>query len=86
MRTVEELERNGRRKGWVLNTNTKVVEAVLKRQNVRKEKEGEFYCPCKPPALPENICNPCRGAASEISEEGHCHCNLYHDPKFKQKF
>jgi len=86
MRTVEDLDRNGKRRGWILNPNEKVVQAVLKRQNIRKEKEGEYYCPCKPAALPENVCNPCKGSSSEIEEDGHCHCNLYWDPKHKEKF
>ena len=77
LRTREYYENVAREKGWQLNPDTRVVEAILKAQNNLKLKIGEFYCPCKIQRIPENICNPCKGAPDEIEETGFCHCMLY---------
>jgi ferredoxin-thioredoxin reductase catalytic subunit len=66
MRTLEDLEKIAIQNNLKLNPNSNIV----------KEKEGEYYCPCKPMICPENIC-PCTDFKKEIKQTGHCHCNLF---------
>lgn len=57
------------KKGWKLNPNKKVLNAIIKRIN---KCDGE--CPCDNPGetLEDRIC-PCK----EYRENNICHCNLY---------
>lgn len=57
------------KKGWKLNPNEKVVNAIIKRIN---KCDGE--CPCDNPGKTreDRIC-PCK----EYRENNICHCNLY---------
>ena len=83
-KTLEDLKKMAKDKGWILNQKEKITLAILNRQNIRMEKSGEYYCPCKPETIPENICNPCINSPNEIAEDGHCHCNLFHDPNWNK--
>lgn len=58
-----------RKKGWDLNPNDKVVNAILKRIQIC---DGE--CPCANPGetLEDRLC-PCK----EYRENDICHCQLY---------
>lgn len=85
MRTREDVEKLAQQKGWQLNPSERIVNSILKRENVNFEKYGQYYCPCKPDHIPENVCNPCVGSPSEIAQDGHCHCNLFVDPNRYQK-
>lgn len=75
-RTTHDLKEIAKTKGWKLNPNFRVVQAILKSQNKFHEKEGEYYCPCKKEHVPENIC-PCVNSQNEIDADGHCHCKLF---------
>lgn len=57
------------KKGWKLNPNEKVVNAIIKRIN---KCDGE--CPCDNPGKTreDRLC-PCK----EYRENNICHCNLY---------
>ena len=64
-------------KGITYNSETKVVDAVLKGL-VRKE----GFCPCRLPKLPEFYC-PCdefKGQMADPDYHGLCHCRLYMKP------
>jgi ferredoxin-thioredoxin reductase catalytic subunit len=76
-RTIEEAKKIGEAKGWCLNPDKKAVENIIKAMNNKKEKFGEYYCPCRLQKIPENIC-PCKWAPDEIEKDGHCHCLLYY--------
>jgi ferredoxin-thioredoxin reductase catalytic subunit len=77
MRTIKDLKKMAELKGFILNPDIKVVKNILRVQNFNKERKGEYYCPCKPYQIPENICNPCKGAENEVKYSGKCHCNLF---------
>lgn len=60
----------------------KVISGLLKR----KEKYGNFYCPCRVVHLVESIEDeqvnkgiecPCRFVHEEVAAKGRCHCNLF---------
>ena len=55
-----------RKKGWVLNPNDKIVNAVLKRVEMNN---GE--CPCNNTSIDKHC--PC----SDYKENDRCHCSLY---------
>lgn len=76
-RTREEIEALAKANNWQLNSDDKTVQRNIARQNMLKEKFGQYYCPCKPLRTKENIC-PCVEARKEIETTGHCHCNLFY--------
>jgi ferredoxin-thioredoxin reductase catalytic subunit len=49
-----------------------IIDGLIKR----KQKTGEFYCPCKLECSADNIC-PC----IEFRTTGNCHCGM-----FKRKY
>lgn len=57
------------KKGWILNPNVKIVNAITKRLELT---DGE--CPCSNPGLTreDRLC-PCK----EYRENDHCCCKLY---------
>jgi ferredoxin-thioredoxin reductase catalytic subunit len=58
-----------RKKGWILNPDDKVVNAILLRLD---KNQGE--CPCHNPGkTPEERTCPCK----EYVENDVCHCSLY---------
>lgn len=75
-RTLKDIERIAKEKGWCVNSDEKTIENVLKAMNMKKEKFGDYYCPCRLQRVPDNIC-PCVFAESEIKKDGLCHCRLY---------
>lgn len=76
MRTLAQAEQIAKEKGWCLNPDGTAANNILKAMNMKKEKFGEYYCPCRVQRIPENIC-PCVHAPGEIEKDGHCHCLLY---------
>ena len=55
-----------RKEGWILNTNDKIVNAILKRCEMNN---GE--CPCHNESVDKHC--PC----SDYRERNICHCGLY---------
>ena len=55
-----------RKEGWILNTNDKIVNAILKRCEMNN---GE--CPCHNNSVDKHC--PC----SDYREKDVCHCGLY---------
>ena len=55
-----------RKKGWILNPNDKIVNAILKRVEINN---GE--CPCHNESIDKHC--PC----SDYRENDMCHCGLY---------
>lgn len=58
--------------GWKVNQD--VISMVAKGLKVKKEKFGEFYCPCNIQNTPDTIC-----ACNEFkdSDDTVCGCGLY---------
>ncbi len=75
-RTLEDVKKIAQQKGWCLNNDAKAVENIIKGMNKKKEKFGDFYCPCRLQNIPEHVC-PCIHAQKEINKDGKCHCQLY---------
>lgn len=82
---IEELrglmEKYAKQKGYKLNPNREVVDAILRGLLQNERRYGYRYCPCRPVLgdrqadLPK-IC-PCRWHADEIRKMGRCHCGLF---------
>lgn len=55
-------------------------EKILELLRKRKEKLGEYYCPCRMftgmAEFDDKIVCPCEFHEKEINENGVCHCNL----------
>ena len=58
-----------RKKGWILNPNDKIVNAIMKRCEL-----NNFECPCHNPGETheDRLCS-----CKEYRENDVCHCNLY---------
>lgn len=77
----ERLEKYALSVGIKFNLSEAIVEGVLAGLEKRKEKFGEFYCPCRvvignKKKDKEIIC-PCVFHRGEIEVQGHCKCNLF---------
>ena len=58
--------------GMKVNPNRDVVENVLKKIEIIKEKTGVGYCPCYPQRVPDTVC-PCK----YMRTRNICRCGLY---------
>jgi len=76
----KKFEKYAKSVGIKLNPDDKIVDGLLNSMILKKEKEGEYYCPCR--MLQHNdkdkeiIC-PCVYHRGEIELQGHCHCRLF---------
>ena len=81
-REIEErVRRHAAESACRLNPDPKVVEALLDGLVRRKEKFGDYYCPCRIVTGNEetdraNVC-PCKTHEEEIARTGKCHCGLF---------
>ncbi len=78
----EEAAEYARQNRWVLNTDEKKLQVVLKGLARNERKFGHRYCPCRIRSGDEErdkeiIC-PCLWHRDEILQDGSCHCNLYY--------
>jgi ferredoxin-thioredoxin reductase catalytic chain len=73
-----------RKQGWILNTDEKQKNTVIRGLVRNKKKFGKLYCPCRLRSGDEEkdraIECPCVYHKDEITSQGHCHCNLYYKP------
>jgi ferredoxin-thioredoxin reductase catalytic chain len=70
-----------------LNPSESVVEALIEGLVRRKQRSGDFYCPCRIvtgnlETDRNNVC-PCTTHEAEIAETGRCHCGLFVGEKKK---
>jgi len=50
-----------------------VILALLEK----RDKNGDFYCPCKARSVPENVC-PCKETRDgDVEQNGKCGCRLF---------
>lgn len=65
---------------YKLNPDEKLVEELLNALAKRKEKTGQFYCPCRVishnAAKDKDIICPCIYHEHDIAEKGVCFCGL----------
>ncbi|MFA6252446.1 MAG: ferredoxin-thioredoxin reductase catalytic domain-containing protein [Candidatus Paceibacterota bacterium] len=85
METPEELKNKyklyAQEKGISLNSNEKIVDAIIGGLLNNEQRHGEKYCPCRKVTgnaeEDKKIICPCIYHMDEISSMGHCHCNLF---------
>jgi ferredoxin-thioredoxin reductase catalytic subunit len=74
---VERIDNFARLRGYVFNEDR---DLYVKGLLTKKERYGDFYCPCRYNNDPENIC-PCLDARSNrVRKEGRCLCGLFNLP------
>ncbi len=88
MKLIEEYKEYSRKNGFSLNPNKKIVEGVIKGLLENEKRYGKRYCPCRRikgiPKEDEKIICPCVYHKKEIKKQGHCHCLLFVDKKYKK--
>lgn len=80
-KTIKEYEEYAKSKGFKLNPNKQIVEAMVKALLAKEKALGKRYCPCRKTSTNEKenkriIC-PCFYHLEEIENQGHCFCNLF---------
>lgn len=67
--------------GWELNPDEKQLRIVIKGLARNRKKYGERYCPCRLRSgdvkKDRSLICPCIYHYDEVTNEGHCHCNLF---------
>jgi ferredoxin-thioredoxin reductase catalytic subunit len=78
---LKEYQDYAEEKGIALNPNERIVSAIIDGLFAREESDGEKYCPCRKVTgdkeEDKKIICPCVYHMDEITEMGHCHCNLF---------
>ncbi len=71
---------------WKLNTDKEFTDSLIDGLTVNWNRYGYFLCPCRDTEgsreLDAAVICPCRFAAADIEEHGHCYCALYLKPEF----
>ena len=71
---LERIENFARLRGYVFNEDK---ELFIKGLLTKKNRYGDFFCPCRYQNIPENLC-PCLDARSNrVRKDGHCLCGLF---------
>ena len=78
---IEEYKEYAEKNGILLNPDKIFVENLVKRLLENEKKYGKRYCPCRlvsgdAEKDKDKIC-PCKWSNEEISQQGHCLCNLF---------
>ncbi len=86
---LDELEKNlldqsreyAKRKGFVLNPNEQMLNAVIAGLAKNIKEKGKAFCPCRVNIGNEkedakNVC-PCVFHTKEIEKDGYCKCRLF---------
>jgi len=78
---IKSAEKYAKSNGIKLNDNPVLVNGLMKGMLMKKQKEGELYCPCRmltgdKDKDSEIIC-PCVYCRGEIELQSHCHCRLF---------
>ena len=78
---LEKLRKHVKTKPFRFNPDEKVVQGLIRAMVKRKEKTGEFYCPCRVVTgnseEDKKIICPCYYHEFEVERDGHCHCWLF---------
>lgn len=78
---LEKLRNHLKHKDFVFNPEEKTVKGLIGAMIKRKERSGEFYCPCRmvtgDPEEDKKIICPCYYHEFEVERDGHCHCWLF---------
>lgn len=68
-------------KGFLLNSDSKQLQTILKGLVRNTDKYGHQYCPCRIRSgnleKDKDIICPCAYHMDEIRTDGKCHCNLF---------
>jgi len=84
---AERIRRHVAESSCRLNPDKRIVKALIEGLVRRRQKSGDFYCPCRIvtgnlETDRRNVC-PCETHEAEIAETGKCHCALYVGEKKK---
>ena len=79
-------EAAAKKNGWVRAPEGPFLDAVLVGLAANRERYGYYLCPCREGwgdrGKDADIVCPCRYAAADVREEGHCYCGLFLSRKF----
>lgn len=65
----ERVDTYAKLKGYVFSEDKELVmEGLLEK----REKYGDFYCPCRLEHIPENVCPCLKTRHNDVKKEGHC--------------
>jgi len=79
---LKKYQEHAKKHGFRLNKNADIVKNLILALLKKKEKYGEYYCPCRIINPIDNKSNkkiicPCVYHKEEIKKDGHCHCYLF---------
>lgn len=75
-RLYKELKKHAINEGFKLNSNKRIVDALINGLMKNKKEKGEHFCPCRIRHTKKEIC-PCAHHKKEIKEKGKCLCGLF---------
>ncbi len=77
----EKIKNHLKGKNFTLNPDEETVTGLIGAMVKRREKTGEFYCPCRrvtgDSEEDKKIICPCFYHEFELERDGHCHCWLF---------
>lgn len=78
---LDKLKRHVQGKDFRFNPDEKVVMGLVKAMVKKREKTGDYYCPCRVVTgdieEDKKIVCPCYYHPYEIERDGFCHCHLF---------
>ena len=78
---LEDSKKYADSKGFILNPDEKILNAVIASLARIEMEKGKRYCPCRPlegnqSEDDKKVC-PCAWHLDEIKQDGHCKCQLF---------
>lgn len=74
------------RKEWALPKNPAFLNDVISGLAANRKRYGYYLCPCREgwgiKEKDRDIVCPCRYAAADIEDHGHCYCGLFFSAAF----
>lgn len=71
---LERIEAFARQNGFIFNEDKEIVlEGLLQK----KDKFGDFFCPCRYDNISDNLCPCLETRMGQVVQKGHCHCGLF---------
>ena len=75
-RLLKRLNRHANKNRYVLNEDPTMLKFLLDGLLNKRERYGDFFCPCRLSTAPENVC-PCSTHKEDIKKNGYCNCHLF---------
>lgn len=74
---TDRIDNFARMRGYIFNEDK---ELFIKGLMAKKERYGDFFCPCRFHNVQENLCPCLESRAGQVRNEGHCLCGLFNLP------